>query len=113
MLNFKGIASIAITLFTVSHAQAAIPSQGQILQWLTNVDKSSANPAKNIQIENTQKITLSDGEDAYLSGVTFQNAARNFWGGYILTRPKVQQSRILDFGGQSNHFEVHPTYSKF
>jgi hypothetical protein len=58
-------------------------------------------------------VKLISGEEAYLSGVSFENAGRNFWAGYVLTRPKLKQSRILkEFGGQSNSFKVHPTVYK-
>ena len=48
-----------------------------------------------------------------MSGVSFENAGRNFWAGYVLTRPKLKQAKILkEFGGQSNTFKVHPTMYK-
>lgn len=88
------------------------PSDSKILSSIINISESSANPVRNIQIESTQKITLASGEEAYISGVTFNNSARNFWGGYILTRPKLGKSRILPYGGQTNQFVVHPVYYK-
>ena len=87
---------------------AVTPSSKDIIQTITNLDQSQADPKQAIEIDHTQAITLRTGEHAYLSGVIFENAGRNFWAGYILTRPKLKQSRILpDFGGQSNTFRVH------
>lgn len=86
------------------------PSNAQIVKWITNIDKSNADPQRAITIHNTQPVTLYSGEIAYVSGVTFENSARNFWGGYVLTRPNLGQARILDFGGQANTFRVHSFY---
>lgn len=40
------------------------------------------------------------------------NAGRNFWVGYVLTRPKLKQARILKEFVQSNSFKVHSTVYK-
>lgn len=89
---------------------ASAPSTQNIVQWITNIDASNADPKRAITVASTQEITLYSGEKAYLSAVSFDNSARNFWAGYILTRPSLKQSRILEFGGQSNTFRVHPIY---
>lgn len=86
---------------------AVIPTDQVVINSITNLNDSQATPAKAILINRTQEIHLLSGELAYLSGVTFENAGRNFWGGYILTRPKLKQSRILEFGGQANHFKLY------
>jgi hypothetical protein len=60
----------------------------------------------------TEAVKLISGEEAYLSGVSFENAGRNFWAGYV-NPPKLKQARILkEFGGQSNSFKVHSTFIK-
>lgn len=91
---------------------AAAPSQPQIISWITNLDQSSANPAKAIHITDTQTVQLVSGEQAFISSVEFENAGRNFWAGYLLTRPGLKQSRILPYGGQSNTFVLYPHYRK-
>lgn len=111
MLKF--ICGCAVVLSSVvigNTVWANQPTNTQIIQWISNIQASSADPKRDINIENTQEITLYSGEKAYLSGVVFNNSARNFWGGYILTRPKLKQSKIIEFGGQANTFRVHPVY---
>lgn len=110
-LKLLGLALIGLT--GVSQGLwAAPPSSTQVIQWLTNLDESSADPKRAINIRETQQVTLYSGETAYVSAVSFENAARNFWAGYILTRPNLKQSKILEFGGQSNTFAIHPIYLK-
>lgn len=104
---------VASVLFLNSHAVFSVePSQAQIIQWINNIQASAANPSRNIKVENTQKVYLKSGEEAYLSSVYFNESARNFWGGYILTRPKLKQSKILDFGGQTNTFQIFEYYAQ-
>ena len=92
---------------------AAVPSDQDILKHVINLKDSYATPAKAILIGETKAVTLRSGEVAWLSAVEFENSGRNFWAGYILTRPKLQQSKILkDFGGQSNTFKVYPALNK-
>lgn len=91
-------------------AWANAPSAQNIVQWITNIDASNADPKRSIQIDSTQEITLYSGEKAYVSSVSFDNSGRNFWAGYILTRPSLRQSQILEFGGQSNTFRIHPVH---
>lgn len=101
----------ALTLcFAAQNIWADTPSNIQVINWISNLDESNANPKNDITIDNMQEIRLYSGEVAYLSGVRFENAARNFWGGYVLTRPSLSESRILNFGGQSNTFRTHRTY---
>jgi hypothetical protein len=100
--------SIVVFILCLSRLSfAATPSDQAVINSITNLNDSQATPAKAILIDSIEKIHLLSGEVAYLSGVTFENAGRNFWGGYILTRPKLNQSRILEFGGQANDFKVH------
>ncbi|EOR05596.1 hypothetical protein [Acinetobacter genomosp. 15BJ] len=100
-------------LIPVSTTHAAVPTDKTIISWITNLQNSNANPPQAIQIDSTEAVKLISGEEAYLSGVSFENAGRNFWAGYVLTRPKLKQARILkEFGGQSNSFKVHPTVYK-
>jgi hypothetical protein len=81
-------------------------SNATIVKWLINPDSAQGSPQK-IQIEKTQAIKLANGEQALLSSVQFAEAGRNFWGGYILTRPDLKKSLILEkFGGQANEFKV-------
>lgn len=101
---------ILSTLASSIYAQA--PTQQQIVAWISNPERSNASPARSIQIDRTEEIKLMSGEVAYLSAIEFNNAGRNFWAGYILTRPTLKQSQILNFGGQSNTFNIHPTYYK-
>jgi hypothetical protein len=49
---------------------------------------------KPFRLIHTEAVKLISGEEAYLSGVSFENAGRNFWAGYVLTRPKLKQARI-------------------
>ncbi|WP_293735146.1 hypothetical protein [uncultured Acinetobacter sp.] len=112
--NKKLVLSILCGFFiTVSVSHAAVPPDKTIISWITNLQDSNANPPQAIQIDSTEAVKLISGEEAYLSGVSFENAGRNFWAGYVLTRPKLKQSRILkEFGGQSNSFKVYPTVYK-
>ncbi len=113
-MNKKNYIFITLCLSgLVSTTHAAIPNDKTIISWITNLQDSNANPPQAIQIDSTEAVKLISGEEAYLSGVSFENAGRNFWGGYILTRPKLKQARILKaFGGQSNSFKVHSTVYK-
>lgn len=105
-----GCAVVVSSVVLGNMAWANQPTNAQIIQWISNLDESSADPKRDIKIENTQEVTLYSGEKAYISGVYFNQSARNFWGGYILTRPQLKQSRIIQFGGQANTFRVHPIY---
>ena len=107
------VSSVFLLSSSLSVVHAAIPSDKTIISWITNLQDSNANPQQAIQIDHTEKLKLISGEEAYLSAVSFENAGRNFWAGYVLTRPKLKQAKILkEFGGQSNTFKVHPTMYK-
>lgn len=113
MSKLKFILPLTVLSFGSTTAHAAAPTPNQALQWLVNPQESSADPIRAITFTSSAKFTMVGGEEAYISGVEFKNAARNFWGGYILIRPKIQQSKILtDFGGQANGFKVFNTHYK-
>ena len=113
MFKLKCLLPIAVLSFGVMTAHAAAPTPNQALQWLVNPQDSSAEPKRAITFTSSAKFTMVGGEEAYISGVEFKDAARNFWGGYILIRPKIQQSKILTgFGGQANEFKVFNTHYK-
>lgn len=69
-------------LIPVSASYAAVPTDKTIINWITNLQDSNANPQQAIQIDHTEKLKLISGEEAYLSAVSFENAGRNFWAGY-------------------------------
>ena len=109
--NFICMALCLSGLISTTHA--AVPTDKTIISWIINFQDSNANPPQAILIDHTEKVKLVSGEEAYLSGVSFENAGRNFWAGYILTRPTLKQSKILaDFGGQSNTFKVYSALSQ-
>ena len=113
MSKLKFILPLALLSLGITTAHAAAPTPNQALQWLVNPQESSADPVRAIKFKSSEKITMVGGEEAYITGVEFENSARNFWGGYILIRPKIQQSKILtNFGGQANDFKVFHTYYK-
>lgn len=101
-----------VGMFVCSIGFAATPTSKEIISTLTNLDNSYATPKNAIDINKTQAVRLKSGEVAYLSGVEFGDAGRNFWGGYILTRPKLKQSQILEYGGQANSFKVYNAQAK-
>ncbi|WHP05319.1 MULTISPECIES: hypothetical protein [Acinetobacter] len=113
-MNKNNFICVALCLSAlISPAYAAAPPAETIVNWITNLNDSNANPPKAILIDHTEKVKLVSGEEAYLSGVSFENAGRNFWAGYVLTRPKLKQAKILkEFGGQSNTFKIHSTVYK-
>ena len=104
--------SVCAGLLMFSSSFAAVPTAKEIISTITNLEDSNANPPKAISIEHTKAIKLKSGEVAYLSGVSYENAGRNFWSGYILTRPKLKQSQILEYGGQSNEFKIYNVQPK-
>ena len=103
---------LMVGVFVCSTGFAATPTSKEIISTLTNLDDSYATPKNAIDINKTQAVRLKSGEVAYLSGVEFGDAGRNFWGGYILTRPKLKQSQILEYGGQANRFKVYNAQAK-
>jgi hypothetical protein len=76
-------------------ARAAAPSAEQIIRWL---------PADQVvEVQQIHPLTLIDGEQAYLASVSFPDAGRNFWAGYVLARPALNAAQVLEgYGGQYN-----------
>lgn len=101
-----------VGMFVCSTGFAAGLTAKDIISTITNLDDSYATPKNAIDINKTQAVRLKSGEVAYLSGVEFEDAGRNFWGGYILTRPKLKQSQILEYGGQANSFKIYNAQAK-
>ncbi|ENU26295.1 hypothetical protein [Acinetobacter modestus] len=100
-----GLISFSLSSFAIAN----VPSPKQIKDNILNKYQSSANPQGAIKVSNTKQIRLLNGEIAYISSADYADSARNFWGGYILTRPKFKYSVILQkFGGQSNTYKLHP-----
>ena len=113
MLNIKILRFFVVGVLgcsALSQVYANPPSNVQIIQWITNVDQSSAYPKQDITVQRTESIVLYSNEKAYLSAIRFNNAPRNAVLGYVLTRPTLKQSRILDWGGQTNDFKVDYFY---
>ena len=111
MPHLPPIRPVLLTLLCASafSAHAAAPSDKQIVNWLTNKDKIVAEKVNSntVNITQTEAITLQSGEQAYLSAVAYVDSGRNFSSGYVLTRPKLQQSQHLEsFAGQSASIEV-------
>ncbi|UOO90171.1 hypothetical protein LVJ82_04055 [Vitreoscilla massiliensis] len=109
MFNKPSYLSLLALSTLLPVAQAATPSDKQIVNWLTNKDKIVAEEVtnKSVHIVQTEAITLQSGEQAYLSAVEYADSGRNFSNGYILTRPQLKQSQHLeDFAGQSSSIEV-------
>lgn len=106
MINLQAVV-LGSALLLLSPLGFANPvSNATIVKWLINPESAQGSPQK-IQFEKTQAIKLANGEQALLSSVQFAEAGRNFWGGYILTRPDLKKSLILEkFGGQANEFKV-------
>ena len=103
---------LMVGMFVCSTGFAAGLTAKDIISTITNLDDSYATPKNAIDINKTQAVRLKSGEVAYLSGVEFEDAGRNFWGGYILTRPKLKQSQILEYGGQANSFKIYNAQAK-
>ncbi|NNH79211.1 hypothetical protein HLH17_16460 [Acinetobacter sp. ANC 5380] len=112
MIKLKMILPLVILSLGLGTAYGSTPTGQEALSWLINSKESPASPATAIKFVQASKITLLDGEEAYLSGVEFEDAPRNSWAGYILIRPKIRQSKILPYGGQSNSYRIHNTYYK-
>lgn len=77
---------------------ATPPSAEQVKAWAP-----AEQAAMGITVNKLVPVTLLGGEQAYLASVSYQEAARNYWAGYLLVRPALQQARALEeFGGQYN-----------
>lgn len=98
----------AIGLLVSLPALAATPpSIEEILAWVP-ADKV----VMGITIDQLVPVTVVGGEQAYLASVSYKEAARNGWAGYLLVRPLLKQARALDeFGGQYNGITPLDTYS--
>lgn len=90
---------LAVSIFSVllsSALNAADLSAGTILGWVSE-------PLGKTDVKAVTPIVLKGGEKAYIASVEFPEQGRNFWGGYILARPKLKKAILLkNFGGQAN-----------
>jgi hypothetical protein len=92
------IFALSISLLATM-AQAGVPSEMEIAQWLENEEPDG----RKIQIEEIYPVILAGGENAYLAAVDFEVDELHSSRGYVLARPKLPAARILkDFGGQTN-----------
>lgn len=99
------IAALVLCSILSPFALSAQPSAESIVRWLTE-------PAGKTIVQKIEPITLKGGEEAYLASVEFPDQGRNFWAGYILARPKLKKSILLqDFGGQINTVTQVATFS--
>jgi len=77
-MNKKNFIFITLCLSgLISTTHAAVPPDKTIISWINNLQDSNANPPQAIQIDSTEAVKLISGEEAYLSGVSFENAGRN------------------------------------
>ncbi|KAA8735290.1 hypothetical protein F4V57_00355 [Acinetobacter qingfengensis] len=100
---------ILLLCFIGQSGWAKVPTDNQVIHWLSNKNEIVADHVSpdSAHILNTQTIRLQSGETAYLSEVEYDNAGRNFTKGYILTRPKLHESRHLkDYAGQLTEIKV-------
>ena len=94
MTRFAFTTVFVATLLS-STVQAATPTAEQIVQWLPEDQV--------VEVEEIHPLTLKGGEQAYLVSVSFPDAGRNFWAGYVLARPALNDAQVLEgFGGQYN-----------
>ncbi|AEB58447.1 hypothetical protein [Ectopseudomonas mendocina] len=101
------IAALACSAATVFAAPPTPPSPTQIAAWSPE-EINEMGPS----IDKLLPITLKGGEQAYLASVSYENAGRNFWAGYLLVRPQIGEARPLDeFGGQYNQIRTLDEYS--
>lgn len=101
------IATLAISISLPLSAAPLMPTIKQIAGWSTDEINEMA-PT----VEKMVPVTLRGGEQAYLASVTYGNAGRNFWAGYLLIRPHMGQVRNLEeFGGQYNQIRLLDDYS--
>lgn len=83
------------------------PSSTQIAAWSPE-EINEQGPT----IEKLLPVRLKGGEQAYLASVSYENAGRNFWAGYLLVRPEIGEARPLEeFGGQYNQIRTLDDYS--
>lgn len=87
---------------------ATPPTVEQVKAW-TPAEQA----AMGVNINKLVPITLLGGEQAYLASVSYSEAPRNYWAGYLLIRPALQQARPLDeFGGQYNEITPLEPYAE-
>lgn len=86
---------------------AQAPTSSEIVSRITNLEKSHALKQNEILVKETQPIRLKDGEQAYLSRVEFVDAPRLYTYDYVLTRPTLNESRIMEYVGQVNSLQLH------
>lgn len=87
---------------------AAPPTVEQVKAWAPAEQVAMA-----ITVNKLVPISLIGGELAYLASVNYEEAGRNFWAGYLLVRPVLQQARALvEFGGQYNEITPLEPYAE-
>lgn len=102
---------IAVLAFSAAASAFAAaptpPSPTQIAAWSPE-EINEQGPT----IEKLLPVTLKGGEQAYLASVSYENAGRNFWAGYLLVRPEIGEVCPLEeFGGQYNQIRTLDDYS--
>lgn len=98
-----------LTLLIALPVMAAVPpTVEQIKAWAP-----AEQVALGITVNKLVPVTLIGGERAYLASVNYEEAGRNFWAGYLLVRPVLQQARALEeFGGQYNEITLLEPYAE-
>lgn len=93
---------VSLILFgTHLAASAADVSPQTVVRWLKE--------KRQVKVEAIKPIKLVSGEKAFIAALSFPKGLRNFWAGYALVRPKLQQARVIkQLGGQYNGIEVVP-----
>ncbi len=99
--------ALALSAATAFASPPTPPSSTQIAAWSPE-EVNEMGPT----IERLLPVTLKGGEQAYLASVSYENAGRNFWAGYLLVRPHIGEARPLEeFGGQYNQIRTLDDYS--
>lgn len=99
--------ALALSAATAFASPPTPPSSTQIAAWSPE-EINEMGPT----IERLLPVTLKGGEQAYLASVSYENAGRNFWAGYLLVRPHIGEARPLEeFGGQYNQIRTLDDYS--
>lgn len=99
--------ALALSAATAFASPPTPPSSTQIAAWSPE-EINGMGPT----IERLLPVTLKSGEQAYLASVSYENAGRNFWAGYLLVRPHIGEARPLEeFGGQYNQIRTLDDYS--
>lgn len=101
------VTTLAFSAAFSAFAAPTPPSSTQIAAWSPE-DINEMGPT----IQKLLPVTLKGGEQAYLASVSYENAGRNFWAGYLLVRPDIGEARPLEeFGGQYNQIRTLDDYS--